>query len=135
MKRSGDVIAMIKERVNPAGFDLTTAEGRADFDDALRAQLRKVSDTTLRNHAADLLKAWRRELIDGPPKDVTLPMIVDALGCFWNAALGEAHQRQEGFAFASIMATGVEAIRARLEELSRAQAASREITTLQGDQE
>ncbi|QSY98590.1 hypothetical protein J2J97_32315 (plasmid) [Rhizobium bangladeshense] len=42
----------------------------------------------------------------------------DALDCFWNAALGEAHRRQDSTAFsvASVMAEGIQAIANSLKE-------------------
>lgn len=43
--------------------------------------------------------------------------IAEALGCFWNAAIGEAHAQQEGAAFASIMAVGIAAVAERFREL------------------
>ena len=44
--------------------------------------------------------------------------LADALGCFWNAAIGEAHRQQDGHMTASILATGIAAVAQRLEELS-----------------
>lgn len=51
-------------------------------------------------------------------KPLTASMLADALGCFWNAAIGEAHNRggYDAMTFAAIMATGMQAIEARLRE-------------------
>ena len=64
MKRSGNIVEDIKAAVDPANYDLTRAEGRADFDDALRAEIsrRAPDDEKLRRHAGDMLGMWRREL-------------------------------------------------------------------------
>jgi hypothetical protein len=63
-RRSGDILAEIKAAVDLTAFDLATAEGRADFDDTLRALivLKAGTDTALRRHAADMIQDWRREL-------------------------------------------------------------------------
>lgn len=61
--REGDCVSDIMKAVNPAAFDLTRAEGRADFDDALRAELLKIDDDALRSHAAAMLRDWRRGLL------------------------------------------------------------------------
>lgn len=50
---------------------------------------------------------------------LTAAQLADALGCFWNASIGEAHRQQEGITTASIMATGFAAVQQRLEEISR----------------
>lgn len=42
--------------------------------------------------------------------------LADALECFWNAAIGEAHTRQGGMDTASIMAVGIAAVATRLKE-------------------
>lgn len=57
-----DIVSQIKSRVAPAAYDLATAEGRLAFDNALRAELTKIEDQWLSRHAAEMLKAWRREL-------------------------------------------------------------------------
>jgi hypothetical protein len=49
---------------------------------------------------------------------LTASVLADALDCFWNAALGAAHQRQEGFATANIMVEGIAAVARRLHEVS-----------------
>lgn len=55
-------------------------------------------------------------------KALTAEDLAEALECFWNAAIGEAHQQQEGMATASMMATGLSAVALRLRELSAASA-------------
>lgn len=54
------------------------------------------------------------ELLEG----TTIEILVDALGCFWNAAIGEAHNRQSSVAMdcAAVMAEGVAAVACRLDE-------------------
>ncbi|RWF33748.1 hypothetical protein [Mesorhizobium sp.] len=49
---------------------------------------------------------------------VTFGKLADAFGCFWNAAIGDAHQRQDPTAFAVIgsMAEGFAAVERRLRE-------------------
>ena len=51
---------------------------------------------------------------------LTAGQLADALGCFWNAALQAAHERQEGGAFASIMVEGIAAVQNRLTEIANA---------------
>jgi hypothetical protein len=67
MSRSGNIVEDIKAAVNPADYDLNRAEGRADFDDALRAEIarRAPDDEKLRRHAGDMLGVWRRGLFEG----------------------------------------------------------------------
>ncbi len=57
-----DIVSRIKARIDLAGFDLRTAEGRLDFDKALRDELAKIKDIWLSRHAAEILKEWRRDL-------------------------------------------------------------------------
>ncbi|RWX70453.1 hypothetical protein EN780_03400 [Mesorhizobium sp. M4B.F.Ca.ET.089.01.1.1] len=49
---------------------------------------------------------------------VTFGKLADAFGCFWNAAIGDAHNRQDATAFAVIgsMAEGFAAVERRLRE-------------------
>ncbi|WP_378952253.1 hypothetical protein [Mesorhizobium sp. ANAO-SY3R2] len=51
---------------------------------------------------------------------LTATHLAEALGCFWNAAIGEAHNKQDSTAFAVIgsMAEGVAAIERQLREIS-----------------
>lgn len=46
--------------------------------------------------------------------------LADALDCFWNAAIGQAHDKQDSTAFAVVacIAEGVQAIANRLRETS-----------------
>ncbi len=62
MPDTPDIVAEIKSRVDPARFDFTRAEGRRDFDSALRAELTKIKDSSLRAHAGEMLKHWRLDL-------------------------------------------------------------------------
>lgn len=55
-------------------------------------------------------------------RPLTAAQLADAIGCFWNAAIGEAKIRPEGVAFACIMAEGMAAIQTRLEEHASASA-------------
>lgn len=57
-----DIVSDIKARIDLTAFDLTTAEGRRDLDNTLRAEMREIADDSLRAHAAEMLKAWRWEL-------------------------------------------------------------------------
>lgn len=52
----------------------------------------------------------------GEAAPLTRADLADALGCFWNAAIGAAHNQQEGMPFASIMAEGVAAVAQQLNE-------------------
>ena len=65
-RREGDVVAAIRKAVPPGRYDLNRAEGRADFDDALRAELAKIEDVTLRQHAAEMVRHWREKLFSHP---------------------------------------------------------------------
>lgn len=67
--RTGDVVAEIKRAVKPGAYDLLKAEGRADFDDALRAELAKITDERLRQHAAQIIREWRQALFDAPARE------------------------------------------------------------------
>ncbi|MER8967687.1 hypothetical protein NKI25_18530 [Mesorhizobium sp. M0808] len=51
-------------------------------------------------------------------KTLTAEMLADALGCFWNAAIGDARDKQDSrvLAVASSMAEGFAAIESRLRE-------------------
>ncbi|MER9524045.1 hypothetical protein NKI96_10715 [Mesorhizobium sp. M0292] len=50
--------------------------------------------------------------------DLTCAKLADAFACFWNAAIGDAHNRQDSTAFAVVgsMAEGFAAIERRLRE-------------------
>lgn len=60
--RQGDIFGDIQKLVDPAKYDFTKAEGRADFDDALRAEIAKIEDKTLRNHVGETCREWRWSL-------------------------------------------------------------------------
>lgn len=51
---------------------------------------------------------------------LTAGQLTDALGCFWNAAIGEAHNRQSAAAMdtAAVVAEGISAVANRLREIS-----------------
>lgn len=53
-------------------------------------------------------------------RPLTAAQLADAMGCFWNAAINEAHNQREGMAFAAIMAEGMAAIQGRLLEYAQA---------------
>lgn len=61
--------------------------------------------------------------------ELTTEALVDALDCFWNAAIGSAHERQSGSAMdlASVLAEGVAAVAQRLREHAPKQLAAPEI--------
>lgn len=65
-KHPEGVVAYIKRKVNPETFDFSIAEGRRDFDNALRAELKLIRDPSLRAHAGEMLKRWRLELFGMP---------------------------------------------------------------------
>ena len=62
--RQGNVFEKIKVQCQPGAFELRTAEGRADWDDALRACLLALTgeDASLRSHASEMVKHWRRDV-------------------------------------------------------------------------
>lgn len=62
--RTGNVFEKIKTQCSPGAFDLCTAEGRADWNDALQECLLALTgeDTHLRSHAAEMVKHWRRDV-------------------------------------------------------------------------
>lgn len=62
MPDTPDIVSDIKSRFDPAAFNFATAEGRRDFDNALRAELLQIEDASLRVHAAEMLKDWRLDL-------------------------------------------------------------------------
>lgn len=71
-----DIVSKIRATVDPARFNLDTAEGRAAFDHALRDELRKIEDERVRTHAAEMLKLWRWQLFGVP---ASLDPVVAAL--------------------------------------------------------
>lgn len=70
-RRSGDIVAEIKAAIDPGYYDFGTAEGRSDFDDALRTELVKIGDSTLRAHAAEMIKEWRWTLMPRPVRHLS----------------------------------------------------------------
>lgn len=56
-------------------------------------------------------------------RPLTAQQLSDALGCFWNAAISEARNQQDGHTFAAIMATGIAAVQLRLLEIAEEPAA------------
>lgn len=62
--------------------------------------------------------------LQGAPSNAALTpaQLADALNCFWNAAIGDAHNRQSSTAMdaASVMAEGLAAVAARLNEIGGA---------------
>lgn len=53
-------------------------------------------------------------------RTLTAAQLADALGCFWNAAIGAAHERgsYDAMSTASVMASGFAAVQARLLEIA-----------------
>ena len=75
VEQSSNIVAEIKARVDLSRFDFSRAEDRRDFDNALRAELRKIEDTSLRGHAAELLKIWRMEVFGDALRPFTDPYL------------------------------------------------------------
>ena len=73
-KHPEGIVEQIKSKVNPDNFDFSLAEGRRDFDNALRAELRLVRDPILRAHAGEMLKQWRLELFGMPDQHSWIEM-------------------------------------------------------------
>ena len=71
-----DIVSQIKTRVDPAAYDLTTAEGRTAFDNALRAELAQIEDINLRAHAGEMLKLWRWQVFGLPHGLAIDPFII-----------------------------------------------------------
>ena len=66
-----DIVSLIKLACPPEHYDLWTAEGRAAWDVALRAELAKVECYYLRSHAANLVKEWRYQVYLGAtPREI-----------------------------------------------------------------
>jgi hypothetical protein len=63
-------------------------------------------------------EAGATRIMNARPDPLTKTDLRDALDCFWNAAIGEAHHKQDStaFAVASIMASGIQAISNSLKE-------------------
>lgn len=60
--QAADIVSRIKAACPPEAHDLTTAEGRRDLDNRLRAQMAAIGDRWLRAHAAEMIREWREEL-------------------------------------------------------------------------
>lgn len=63
-----DLFSRIKREVPPDNHDLTTAEGRADWDAELRLFVSKVDHRSVRGHLGNMVKRWRWQVyreIDG----------------------------------------------------------------------
>lgn len=70
--QSADIVSRIKAACPPEAHDLTTAEGRRDLDNRLRAQMAAIGDRWLRVHAAEMIREWREDLFGrgpGPRRD------------------------------------------------------------------
>lgn len=67
--RKTNLFEALKKACDPADYDLTTAEGRADWDDDLRDFINTrtatpdATDKALRDHLGDLTKKWRRDAL------------------------------------------------------------------------
>ncbi|MDG4650099.1 hypothetical protein P6F26_16750 [Roseibacterium sp. SDUM158017] len=70
-RTEGDRFAAVMAAVNPRSYDLTRAEGRADFDKALRWAVSRFcgADEQLARHVGAMVEEWRRELIWPKGKD------------------------------------------------------------------
>lgn len=64
-----DVVSDIKKLCPPGDHNLDTAEGRAEWDKRLRAELEKIDDPSIRAHAARMIGDWRWHVIRGQPGD------------------------------------------------------------------
>jgi hypothetical protein len=66
MPRTGNIVGEIKRKADLSKYDMTTAEGRADFDDWIRAEIKAASgdDENLRRHAGAMIVPWRRDIFD-----------------------------------------------------------------------
>jgi hypothetical protein len=61
---------------------------------------------------------------------LTAAQLSEALGAFWNAAIGEAHDRQGGMDAAVVMAVGLSAVAARLSEFAKEQKETKDDTDI-----
>lgn len=73
--RQGDIFGDIQKLVDPANYDFTRAEARADFDDALRAEIAKIEDKTLRSHVGEMCREWRWSLYDAISPIPSAPLL------------------------------------------------------------
>lgn len=79
---------------------------------------RLAADATANNRSTTAEIVARLEASSNP-QPLTPAMLADALGCFWNAAIGASHRQQDGVVFAGIMAEGFAAVASRLNEQSK----------------
>lgn len=70
--RTGNIFEKIKAQCAPGAFDLRTAEGRADWDDALRECILALAgdDKPLKGHAAEMVKHWRRDVFTAINREI-----------------------------------------------------------------
>jgi hypothetical protein len=61
---SDDIVATIKAKMLAEKHDIDTAEGRTNFDVALRRHWRAIKDKWIKANAVELLRRWRWELFD-----------------------------------------------------------------------
>jgi hypothetical protein len=61
---SDDIVATIKAKILAKKHDIDTAEGRVNFDAALRWHLGTIKDKWIKASAAELLRRWRWDLFD-----------------------------------------------------------------------
>lgn len=63
-RRTGDTVADIIAKTEAEKFDIDKAEGRADCDDFLRAEIAEIIDPVLRQHVAEGIRRWRWKTYD-----------------------------------------------------------------------
>lgn len=69
---SDDLFSRIKVEVPPENYELTTAEGRFAWDEALREWISGVEPDGLKRHLGQMVKNWRRESYgQGEEKEIT----------------------------------------------------------------
>ena len=101
--------------------DLLTANNRyLERAQAAEAEIARWQERWERQASITDRAQDRADAAEVAGRSSTVPLtgavLADALGCFWNAAIGEAHNRQGGMDVASIMAVGIAAIATRLTE-------------------
>lgn len=84
--------------------------------DGMREELKAVGKANNRSMNAEIVARLQASTGNAP---ITAAELADALGCFWNAAIGAAHERQSATAMdaASVMAEGFAAVAVRLTEV------------------
>ena len=85
---------------------------------ALLEQLAASANANNRSINAEIVAKLEASASSHP---LTASQLADALGCFWNAAIGDAQMRQSTTALdaASVMAVGLSAVATRLEEIGQ----------------